>query len=124
MMHLRVYSVGHERALVLVDLDLEPFAVLGDVILCEHLAESEREEIIGRAVDVLPEVVLGVGERLAVRLPADDLRRGREQLREIAAICKLTLARVRTTFVWSPTGAKKCRGRVPPGSPGPARPRD
>ncbi len=39
----------------------------------------------------------------------------REQLREIARLVKFTLERVRTYTIWSPTGEKKCRGRVPPG---------
>ncbi len=39
----------------------------------------------------------------------------REQLREIARLVKFTLERVRTFTIWSPTGEKKCRGRVPPG---------
>ena len=39
----------------------------------------------------------------------------REQLREIARLVKFTLERVRTFTIWSPSGEKKCRGRVPPG---------
>ncbi len=79
--HLRVDAVCHERASVLVDLDLEAGAALVEVILRRDLPELERNEVLGGAVNVLPEIFLGVEERLAVRFPAGDLARGRQQPR-------------------------------------------
>ncbi len=53
---------------------LSPRSPAERVVLRDHLPEIEGEKILGRAVDVFPEIVLRVEERLPVRLPAGDRR--------------------------------------------------
>ena len=98
--------------------DLKKFPAQGETFLDGEIA-SRLLEIAGIVCNknVLP------GDADASR--ASGLRFGlpwltqrgvtREQLREIAAVCKFALSPARTICVWSPSGAKKCRARVPPG---------